>query len=40
MKLHSITPDITIRLQPQQQISASAVNCYGLAGTIVISDMA
>ena len=34
------TPDITIRLQPQQLIPASAVNCYGLAGKIVSSDTA
>jgi len=40
MKPHNITPDITIRLLPQQQIPASAVNCYGLAGKIVISDTA
>lgn len=34
------TPDTTIRLQPQQQIPASVVNCYGLAGKIIISDVA
>lgn len=40
MKPHNNTPDIIIRLQPQQQIPASAVNCYGLAGKIIISDTA
>ena len=40
MKPQVITPDITIRLLPQQQIPASAVNCYGLAGKVVISDTA